>query len=163
MKKITLIFFLLSTLVNAQISDKHFARVEFDPKLAILGAYSYDATPVIDVTLSFFTQLENYELGITTEYANLKDYYFSFGFIYNRVIPLFYSEKIQTLLGIETLCLQRGFRQVKTKEWLTAGLNAEIRYYAAEHLAFTLRYNYKYRPDINMFKQNGNAGVAFVF
>lgn len=145
MKKLVIMLVILTTLIT-QAQEKHIFTVGFDPRLALDGAYSYDDTPVLDFYFSAVGQLNKNEIGVVGEYAELNPYYWSFGFMYNRL--LIKTNRIDMLLGCELIVIQRGFKPQVQNEFLAYGLNATTRFYVFDNLSINLKLNAKYRTDL---------------
>ncbi len=145
MKKLVIMLVILTTLIT-QAQEKHIFTVGFDPKLALDGAYDYDDTPILDFYFSAVVQVKRNEIGIVGEYANINPYYWSFGFMYNRL--LIKTNRIDVLLGGEVIIIQRGFKPQVQNEFIAYGLNATTRFYIVDCLSVNLKLNAKYRTDL---------------
>lgn len=163
------LYLLLLVCSFAYSQEKHIFTVGIDTKLAIAGAYDYDDTPVLDIFISAVSQVNKNEIGIICEYAQLNPYYWSFGFMYNRLIPIFNTDKIETLLGAEVIVIQRGFKPQVQNEFLAYGLNATTRIYLVDFLSINLKLNAKYRTDLakhyntsNPIKISGYASLSYI-
>lgn len=135
-------------------TEKYNIGVGGDPKLAVLGAYDYDKTPVADLTLSLSTNFDDKETGIMVEYANLKDYYFSFGIFHNREV--LHWKSIDFLLGGEVKMIQRGYKSDVQNQFLTVGVNGIGRWNISDDVALDFRLNPAWRRDL----ENKKIGIS---
>ena len=165
MKRLVISLFILT--MTAQAQEKHIFTVGFDPRLALDGAYSYDDTPVLDFYFSAVVQVKRNEIGVIGEYANLNPYYWSFGFMYNRL--LIKTNRIDMLLGAELIIIQRGFKPQVQNEFIAYGLNATTRFYIVDCLSVNLKLNAKYRTDLskhynttNPIKISGFVSLSYI-
>ena len=82
MYKFLLLLILLPTIVFSQIT----IEVGFDPKMAFEGAYDYDTTPSLDVTVYPAYKFSKFmKVGVNLEYADID--YFGAGL---RTIPMLF-------------------------------------------------------------------------
>ncbi len=161
-KKIIYILLIINTLSHSQ--EKYLFTVGIDSNLALNGAYE-DVNSTIDLTFSAQTEINNNSYGLQIEYADLKPYYFSTGFIFDRYITSVKS--IETFIGTELLYLQRGFRR-KQSEFIAYGINLTARKTLLDVFGISLRLNYKRRPDLiktyngDKFKLSGYFEINYI-
>ena len=166
-KLITTILLIISIQVFGQIDynyDRHHLSFSVDPKLTIDGAYSYDDTPVLDFEVEIKTGVGMNEYGIFLEYAKLNPYFYAFGFKYNRIVKILNNTTVETLTGPEIFVIQRGFHPSKQREWVSGGLNNEIRFNLfSDRASVSLVSNTKWRRDISKVKHSGFVKIGLKF
>ena len=124
-----------------------------DPKLAIVGAYEDDPTPVAHIHFSWLTSLEKWEAGTRVSYANLKPYaYFDMGFLYNRKIFVFNTEAVETLVGAELGLIVRQYPLYETQKiYLDYGINTEVRFWLSDWFGFYTKLSAGPRNDLDYY------------
>ena len=166
MKKIlTIILILLTTQSIAQsmyISEFHYISVAIDPKMLVVGAYDYDKTPILDITLEAKVQRGNNEVGIFGEFAKLKPEYFTFGVIYNRIFTVETFDKVDAMFGVTGFILHRDNLPQDRSVWLSGGLNNELRYKLSRDWCVSLVLDTKWRSDIKKVRSSGFVKVSYV-
>lgn len=135
--------------ITTYAQNKQIITVGLNPKIVFDGAYDYSEHGNFSGTFSWVNKFQSgIEGGLAVEYTKLEPYYFTTGFIINVPLQVVYSPKIETLIGLEALYLQRGkIRQGSEQNFFTSGLNAILRWYLIDELALNLRLNGKLRPD----------------
>lgn len=161
--KTLIILLLFTSIMSAQRYDQNqLIMFGFDTKLALNGAYE-DEEHTLDVTFQWLTQTDRgLEAGIFIEYANLKQYYASFGVIANHSLIFTDRDGFETLLGLQAVVIQRGFNVEQKKAWVTAGANAIMRYNIG-WFNIDLRLNEIWRRDIDKFVLSGYLELGFKF
>lgn len=154
MKKLILIVLVLfSVFTNAQHSKEQtqIIRVSTNPKIVFCGAYESDTGGGdFSATISWVLKFKSRnEAGITVEYTALNPYFFATGFIYNHDFDIFYSNFIETKIGVEALLINRGKAYHRSKQFfVTGGVNAIMNFNISDLIQLGLRLNLKYRPDL---------------
>lgn len=150
MKKLLLILLLLLTTIVVIGQEAYFISFGLDPKLAIKGAYSYDKTPVLDVSFKTGTRLaSNWEVGVGAEYANLNPSYLSSKLFVNKVF-FNWKETIAYSIGTELVLIDRDrygtSKKINTQ--FTFGFNAETRFFITSNASIDFSFRLLHRKDL---------------
>jgi hypothetical protein len=166
-KTITIALLLAASTTVAQ--EAYFITAGLDPKLAIKGAYSYNETPVLDVSFKTGTRLQNgIEVGVGFEYANLNPNYTA-GKIYINKVFFNWRETLAVAIGAEAVLIDRGRfgNNQKINPGYTYGLNTELRWYFTENTSIDLAFGLLHRRDLKkmynnnvLFKTNGTISLT---
>lgn len=170
MKRLLITLLVLLTAFITVAQEAYFITVGFDPKLAIKGAYSYNETPVLDVSFKTGTRLANgIEVGVGFEYANLNPNYTAGKFYINKVF-FNWRENLAVAFGAEVVMIDRGRygNNKKINPPITYGLNAELRWYFAPNISIDAAFGLLHREDLKLmyndkqlFKPNGTLSITF--
>ena len=152
-KRILLWGLILLSYYLTQAQERQIISLGVDPKLAIVGAYEYDNTPVAHIHFEWVTSLEKWEGGIRASYANLQPYkYFDMGFLYNRKILIFKNEMVETLAGAEIGLIVRDYPLYETqKAYFDYGVNAQMRFWLSNWFGFYVKGSLSPRNDLDYY------------
>jgi len=164
-----IILFFCTYICNSQ--ERQIISIGIDPKLAIVGAYDYEPTPVLHIHFEWLTSLERYEIGIRVSYANLKPVkYYDMGLLYNRKINLFKTEAVETLAGAEIGLIVRDYPLYETqKAYFDYGINAQMRFWLSDWFGFYVKGSLSPRNDLDYYGSHqfahfdGELGIAINF
>lgn len=153
-----------------------------DPNLLLNGAYEYDTTPVLDLSIRAGTRLKNnVEITLSVEFAKLKPSYFAtkiglnYVFEHNIIDNLFFDGKsrIHLSAGLDMQQIVRsGLADLNGKqlgEVYAHGVNFETRLFPIKNKSFRLglilslvnrRDLYKAYGDEVFYKVNGSIEMA---